>query len=227
MSREKQKPLDIDFGDKSAAHIPPAKAGQPVRLLPSGAHRDMIQLEIATARAQQAWVAKCAGLPEDTRPAFVPPYTSGQIEIARAYRDLVEWRAGSGLRGSALAGGGGGGEGSFIDTFLQQGRMLERLQRSIGDAVVMDVRRNMDRDNARRAITAVALVNAVCLLDLDLSAVLTRHGWSAKGQHRDQLRRGLCEALDRMQGLRPAVVAAHADPDAQGFRLPANTGLTG
>lgn len=75
----------------------------------------------------------------------------------------------------------------------------------------------------RQPITALALVNCVCLLDLDLSAVLRRHGWAPKGLHRDRLRKGLCAALDRMQGLRRTEVW-HSDEVNLGFRLPDELG---
>lgn len=165
-----------------------------------GAHwRDMCQLEVMVAQAAQRHAAR--GGDE----AFVPPFTPGQIAVARSYRDLVEWREGSAMKCSSLeAGRGSGGDrsGLFIDTFIGHGEWLGQLRQRIGADIILTVRRNMDRGNARRAISARIAVDAVVLQGLDLSAILTRHGWAADGKNRKALRLGICDALDRMQGYR-------------------------
>lgn len=162
-----------------------------------GAHwRDLCQLEVMSIQAQQRHAAKAGDAP------FVAPFTPGQIAVARDYRSIVEWREGSGIKCSSLEGGrvGGGQSGLYIDSFVERGRWLAQLQARIGTEVIMDVRRHMDRGNARRAITARAAVDALVLAGKDLSAILTAHGWTAKGDHRKVLRQGVCAALDRMQG---------------------------
>lgn len=167
-----------------------------------GAHlRDMIQPEIMVAHALQRHHARqgAAG----AQAPFVPPFTPGQIAVARAYRDLVEWRAGSGMKCVSVEtgqGGGGAGSGLFIDSYIQQGVWLDRLRALMGDAVIMDVRRHMDRGNARRPIRARSAVDALLLDGQDLSAILRAHRWQVDGKNRRALRIGICEALDRMQG---------------------------
>lgn len=164
--------------------------------------RDMTQIDVMNAQALQRHEAKNAGRAPEDRTAFVPPFTTGQAQTARAYRDLVEWREGSGIRGSDLVGrtGGAGGAGLYIDSFIDHGLWLDTLRNRIGDVVVMDVRRHMDRGNARRRIMARDVVDMAVLAGLDLSAILTRHGWTPDGKHRKALRAGLCAALDRMAG---------------------------
>lgn len=146
----------------------------------------------------QAWLRHKA---RGTAEGFVPPYAPGQVAMAEMYAALAEWRSGSALRCSTLEGGtAGGGSGHFIDTFMERGRALAALQAAIGDVVALSPRRNMDRGNARRAISARAVVDMVCLAGLDLSEVLRRFGWEGNGRNRRDLRAALCAALDRMQG---------------------------
>ena len=208
--------------------IPAARGpmrGQPVYVTePSGARRlvgvalrDVTQLEIIVERARHRHEARGPLNAKGEPLPFVPPFTSGQISVARAYRDLVEWREGSPLRCSDLNGstGGGGGAGLYIDSYIENGRWLDVLRARIGEVVVMDIRRHMDRGNARRAVTARVAVDLVVLSGLDLSAVLTRHGWAAKGTNRDALRSGLCSALDRMSGPIRSGVQVWQDVDVQ------------
>ncbi len=136
--------------------------------------------------------------------AFAPPFTPGQIDTARLYRHLTENHAAGGMRCAALdAGRSGGGGGSFIDSFIDEGDRLAWMHGRIGEGVAMAVRRV--RPSARgpgRAgiITDRVLVDAVCLGQHDLSTVLRRAGWATFGGHRKALRMALCAALDRMQG---------------------------
>lgn len=163
--------------------------------------RDMISLEVMVAQAKLRHDARHASKAPEDRPTFVAPFTPSQISVARSYRDLVEWREGSAMRGTNLLGaGGGGGSGEFIDSYIENGRWLEILRERVGGVVVMDIRRNMDRGNARRTIIARAALDMVVLAGLDLSGVLMRHGWTADGKNRKALRGGLCAALDRMAG---------------------------
>jgi hypothetical protein len=132
---------------------------------------------------------------------FVPPYSPAQVAMAEMYAALVEWRDGSAMKCASLeAGREGGGSGHFIDSFMDRGRKLAELQVRIGDGVAMDVRRHMDRGNARARITVRAAVDMVCLAGVDLTEVLRRFGWEPDGKNRKVLRTAMCGALDRMQG---------------------------
>lgn len=167
-----------------------------------GVHlRDMTQPEIMVAQALQRHRARQEATGDDV--PFVPPFTPGQIAVARAYRDLVEWRAGSGMKCISVEtgqGGGGAGSGLFIDSYIQQGLWLDRLRARVGAGVIMDVRRQMDRGNTRRPIRALIAVDSLLLDGQDLSAILKNHRWQVNGKNRKALRIGICEALDRMQG---------------------------
>jgi hypothetical protein len=162
----------------------------------SGAHwRAACVLEAMNARA--AHRAEARGV------AVLLPFGPGQIAMAGIYRGLVEWRDGAGVKCSSLeAGRGGGGSGLFIDAFIDQGAALSRLHDLIGTGVALRPWGAMDRDNARRAVTARALVDWVVCEGLDLTAVLRRAGWAANGINRKAVRVALCAALDRMQGYR-------------------------
>lgn len=186
----------------------------------NGVHwRDLCRLEAMNQQARQRHEARQPVDAEGNPRAFVPPFTSGQIAIARAYRDLVEWREGSGLRCASVevasVASAGGAGGTFADVFLDKGRYLDYLLRRIGTGVIMDIRRHMDRGNARRPISARAAIDAVALGGADLSSVLTSHGWSAKGAHRNALRTALCAVLDRMQGLENHDISAWRADDWQ------------
>jgi len=135
---------------------------------------------------------------------FVPPFTPGQIAVARDYRILVDWRNGSGVKCSSLEAGraGGGGSGLFIDSFIDSGRWLTELQRRIGDGVALSVRRHMDRDNGRRNISVRRLVDLVVLQDKVISVVLQGHGWGRQTKHIKLCREAIQGALDRMMGYR-------------------------
>ncbi|PKP67931.1 MAG: hypothetical protein CVT83_07595 [Alphaproteobacteria bacterium HGW-Alphaproteobacteria-5] len=133
------------------------------------------------------------------------PFTSGQVAMARLYRNLVERHEAGGMRCSSLetgsAGGGTGGE--FIDAYVVAGDEITRLQRRIGTGAAMVVRRvrpSARGGAARGIITDRELVDAVCLHDRTLSEVLDKHGWAIKGEHRERLRVALAACLDRMQG---------------------------
>jgi len=198
----------IPLPGMGAAPVAPARG--PLRIetawevVPGGTRRlagthgvEMCQLEVMVVQAARRQADRNPDAP------FVAPFTPSQIAVARAYRDLIEWREGSALRIASLEAGrntGSAGGGLFIDSFIQQGRWLAELHRRIGQGVAMDVRRQMDRGNARRTITVRAVVDMVVVGGTDLSAVLVRFGWQANGQNRKVLRTQLVGALDRMQG---------------------------
>ncbi len=179
--------------------------------LPGGMRRrDGIRLRELSPLAQMvanAWLRhqdRYAG--KDDAPAFVPPYDPAQVQVSEDYRALVERHEAGLIKCSSTEAGraGGGGSGLAIDRFMDDGRWLSVLRDRIGDQTVMSPRRNMDRGNGRKAITARTLVDQVVLHGKDLSHVLARHGWEGQTKHRRMLREALCAALDRMQGYRDA-----------------------
>lgn len=198
----------VPLAGMGAAPVAPARGTMRIEqswdVMPGGTRRragthgvDMCQLEVMVAQAAQRHARRAPDAP------FVPPFTSSQIAVARDYRALVEWRDGSALRCSNLEAGrstGSGGSGLFIDSFIQQSLWLVELRRRIGNGVAMDLRRHMDRDNARRSITVRAVVDMVLVAGQDLTQVLQRFGWAPKGESRKALRLQLVGALDRMQG---------------------------
>ena len=134
--------------------------------------------------------------------AKVELFTPGQVAMAARYRDLVEWLAGSGIKCSKLerGSGGTGATDTFHETYHDHSEELARLQAAIGNDVILSPRRQMDRDNARRALTVRVALDAVVLKGWTLSRVITKHGWAAKGATRRQVRDAMRGALDRMQG---------------------------
>lgn len=132
------------------------------------------------------------------------PFTPGQIAVARLYRTLVERHGAGAIKLSSLEGRtGGSGRGVDVtDLRLDEARKIAVLRRRIGDGAAMVVRRV--RPSARGAGASVILdrrlVDAVCLEDMDLGAVLAAHGWSKQGCRLEMLRAALGASLDRMQG---------------------------
>lgn len=137
---------------------------------------------------------------------FSAPFTPSQIAVSEEYRALVERYEAGLCKTSKLEAGraGSGTSGLAIDTYIQEARWLEELRRRIGDGVTMQVRRHLDRDNARRAIPVRVLVDMVLVHGKTFTDVLSQHGWQAKGETRKILRGELCAALDRMCGYRDA-----------------------
>lgn len=133
-------------------------------------------------------------------------FSPGQIQMARFYRTMTERHDAGGVRCvslEALRQPGGGRGGEFIDAFVDEGRRLAAIHRRIGAGVAMAVRRvrsSMRGGAGASIITDRQLVDAVCLHDMTLGAVLRAHGWSNDSKHRAALRAALCAALDRMQG---------------------------
>ena len=139
-----------------------------------------------------------------TDAGFAPPFSPGQIEMARYYLVLTERHSAGGMRCASLeAGQGGGRGGEFIDAYISEGKSLRTMQAAIGSGAAMAVRRVRPsaRGQAKAGIiTDRALVDAVCLGQQTLNAVLASAGWSRNGRHREALRKALAGALDRMQG---------------------------
>lgn len=165
-----------------------------------GAHwRATGPLAVMVEQARQRHLSK--GGDEDD---FVAPFSPGQIAVSEDYRALVERHEAGLVKGSSLEAGrsGSGAGGLAIDSFIQDGRWLDELRRRIGGGMAMQVRRHLDRDNARRAVPVLRLVDMVLVEGQALSDVLARYGWVANGVNRRALRAALCVALDRMQGYR-------------------------
>ena len=159
---------------------------------------DVFDAMIEDARRRHATRGDDAG-------PFVPPFTPGQVQVARDYRDLVERHAAGGMKCASLdAVTRGGGQGEFIDAFIHDAIRLAKIEERIGAGVAMPVRRRRPslRGAAARDITARALVDMVCLGGVSLQRVLIRHGWTGNEARRTLLRMALAAALDRMRGYR-------------------------
>lgn len=127
-------------------------------------------------------------------------FHAGQIAQGRAYAALVERHAARGVRcvsvETMLAGRTGGAGGSFADALLSESALIDRLRAAIGDGVALEVQRV--RRQGRRSVTVRALVDAVCIEGLTITAVLARHGWPDRGETLAAARSALAAALDRM-----------------------------
>lgn len=134
------------------------------------------------------------------------PFTKGQVNVARLYRDLVERHEAGGMKLASLEGRAASGSSpgrDFMDAFIAEGLAIERLRAAIGDGVAMAVRRV--RPTARggagaRVIRDRDLVDAICLHGRSFRDVLERHGWEYNGQRAAMVAKALAAALDRMQG---------------------------
>ena len=142
---------------------------------------------------------------EDAGP-FVPPFTPGQVAMARLYRDLVERYDGAGVKCSSLEQSFGGGDAaSFMDAVADDGDALRRIRGRIGQGVALRVRRvrpSTRGDDRAGIIFDRVLVDHVCLGDMSLTDVLRTHGWAKSTKHLGIMRGALAAALDRMQGYR-------------------------
>jgi hypothetical protein len=167
-----------------------------------GAHwRAAGPLDVMVEQARQRHEAK--GKDDED---FSAPFTPSQIAVSEDYRALVERYEAGLCKTSKLEAGraGSGTSGLAIDTYIQEARWLDELRRRIGDGVTMQVRRHLDRDNARRAIPVRELVDMVLVQGKTLSDVLRAHGWAKTTVHLRMIRGELCAALDRMCGYRDA-----------------------
>jgi len=163
-----------------------------------GARREDV-FDRIEAEARKAYRAR-----GDDAGHFVAPLTPAQIQIGRDYRDLVERHAAGGMRCASLETAGrrqGGGGGEFIDAYVAEGRRLDAMRRRVGDGAALVVRRmRPSRRGTRTTMMDRAIVDMVCLEDMDPSAILRRHGWSVQTSTLAALRVALAGALDRMMG---------------------------
>lgn len=161
------------------------------------------------AKAWRAHLERCAEAAASGRrepvwhePRYVPPFTSGQIAVARDYAALAERCNASGVKCSSLealrasASGGGDREAAVLRDMTR----LRAFHQRIGHGLAKEVRRIRPAGVKRSAIRARTLVDQVCLGGSTLTAVLEHHGWGVKGESVEALRRSLVAALDRMQG---------------------------
>lgn len=134
-----------------------------------------------------------------------PPFTKGQVNVARLYRDLVERHDAGGMKLASLEGRAASGSGQgrdFMDAFIAEGEAIRRMRRAIGSGVAMQVRRV--RPSARdgrpaRNIQDRDLVDAICLQGKSFRQVLEVHGWGVTGRNVFSLISALACVLDRMQ----------------------------
>ena len=153
---------------------------------------------------------------------FAPPFSKGQVGMAREYAALTERVSASGVKCSALEttmGSGGSCAGDREAAIFRDFQRLRVLHRRIGSGLAKEVRRvrpskcraryeksifddglRVSVANKRRAIYVRAVVDDVCLGGKTLTEVLRSHCWGVDAKARDGLRRALCAALDRMQG---------------------------
>ncbi|RJE84018.1 hypothetical protein D3P04_13455 [Paracoccus onubensis] len=135
----------------------------------------------------------------------VPPFTKGQVNVARLYRDLVERHDAGGMKLASLEGrvaSGSGKGGDFMDAFLAEGEAIRRMQRAIGNGVAMQVRRvrpSVRGGKSARNIRDRDLVDAICLHGKSFRQVLEVHGWTVTGRNVQSLIGALGCVLNRMQ----------------------------
>ena len=134
--------------------------------------------------------------------AFVPWFSPDQLDVARVYRSLVEWRAGSAIKCASMeAGCGGAASGTldYIDRFIIKGDTLAAMRAAIGAGVALNPRRMRATGEQRRSIPDLVLVDMVVLRDFAFAQVLCRFGWVPDDRTRSALRLALRGALDRMR----------------------------
>lgn len=192
------RPIEIVPGSAGTARQAGYRGPGEVRHRVAIRRADVFDAMIEDARRRHATAGEDAG-------PFVPPFTPGQVQVARDYRDRCERRSAGGVRCAPLeAGRGGGAGGEFIDAFVADGIRLADMIERIGEGAALPVRRLRPslRGDATRDITARALVDMVCLDGMSLKRVLVRHGWTVNAGRIAILRKALAAALDRMQGYR-------------------------
>lgn len=193
------RPIEIVPGSAGTAR--PAGYRGHGEAMPRSAIRraDVFDVMIEVARRRHA------GLGDEAGP-FVAPFTPGQVQVARDYRDLTERHSAGGVKCASLEAGrsGRGPGGEFSEAYVAEGLRLAAMVARIGKGVALPVRRlrPSQRTGASRDITDRALVDMVCLGGVSLKRVLARHGWSANAGRIALLRGALAAALDRMQGYR-------------------------
>ncbi|MBT9386961.1 hypothetical protein KM176_24185 [Pseudooceanicola sp. CBS1P-1] len=143
-----------------------------------------------------------AALPDFVAPVFLPPFSVGQVAVARDYAALSERCAASGVRCSSFEtlSRSGGTAGDREAAIFRDFEQLRLWHRRIGPGLAKEVRRIRPGGRKRGAIYARQLVDQVCIGGLTLAEVLDAHGWEKSGKAVEGLRSALAAALDRMQG---------------------------
>lgn len=176
---------------------------------------DVFDLMIAQAQRRHGLeVRRARARGDDKLPRFVPPFTVGQVEVAREYAALTERCAAAGVKCSSMEALGAGGSARAGDREAAIFRDLQQLRAfhaRIGDGMVKEVRRIRPGGRKRVAIRARDLVDQVCLGGLSLSKVLERNGWAVDAKSTEALRRDLADALDRLRGFGVAGVRKGLD----------------
>lgn len=194
------RPIEIVPGSAGTARPAGYRGPGEARFRAAIQRADIFDAMIEDARKRHAAVREEAG-------PFISPFTPGQVQIARDYRDLTERRAAGGMKCSSLESTGrGGGQGEFMDAYAIEGLRLKAMIARIGSGASLHVRRMRPirrGEMARGTILDRTLVDMVCLGQCSLTQVLHAHGWKAYGKTREALRRALADCLDRMQGYRP------------------------
>lgn len=196
---------------------PPEGCGEAIPVAPGrGACRVVVPVRLVSAAtgrtAHDGWQGRNAVAAADVfdrmaasaaRRREAAPFSAAQVEVARAYRGLVERRAAGGLRCASLEAGVQGGQpggGSFIDAWIADGRRLEAMRDRIGGGAALSPRRRgACGEGSPRRLSDRVLVDLVVLRDWSVSHVLRRHGWSLKRSHRAACRDALAAALERMR----------------------------
>lgn len=198
-------PREVEMTEAGPRERSDLSTGLRVRRLDAFDEMDR-QARNAFAGVARRWEAdrRKAGLPLDgrgvVRPAFVAPFSVGQVEAGREYAALVERVDGSGCKLSSVEGIGGGGGGLTVTEAVSRDMArLAMLRRRIGAGLAKDVLRP-SRGGGRSAIRVRDLVDRVCCGGMTVGQVAEASGWQANGRIRDVLQRELAAALDRMRG---------------------------
>lgn len=134
--------------------------------------------------------------------------TATQVAMARHYRDAVEDHEAGGMRCSsveAMPSGSGGTREGFTDHRLALSRKLDAWHAAVGPGCALAIRRVRPSERGpgptrRVNIPDLVLLQLIAVQDMDASAVLRRHGWSASTANIGRIMGALGAALDRMIG---------------------------
>lgn len=140
--------------------------------------------------------AKARGV--DPRPLF----STAQIEAGRRYGALVQQLAGSGFGLSQMERSGGGRGGAGVNE--AQIDMIDRLSRmrtAIGTGWAIGPEAVDPGRDRRRPIRLRSVVDAVCLDQATITAVLKAHLWPNAARTQRLVQKAFAEALDRLYPL--------------------------
>lgn len=123
----------------------------------------------------------------------------GLRETAERYAQLHEIVGA--MRGVDLtsSGGGGGRSDGGAVARVDDAHRLARAVRAIGKGAVM-VRRVAGAGRAP-TLTAIGMVDLICVCGWSVDSLLASHGWSRRQDHRDRVKAALVAALERAQAV--------------------------